>query len=240
MDNTKEFALDILFPKFCFGCKTEGVYLCEDCRGLLDILEHHYCLCDKKHFHIPADSKTGKCSTCRDKKLSGLYFALPYKNPVVKKLIYQFKYEPYISDLAPVLSSLIVEHLVRTRKNTEAIWENAVLIPIPLDHKKIKRRGYNQSSLLAGELGQAISVPQVTDVLVKTRVTGSQMELSKEEREKNLQGAFEIKNPELISGKIIFLVDDVYTTGSTMEACASILLKAGAKSVWGIALAREE
>ena len=250
MDNlinkTKHFLLDLFFPKFCLGCQKEGTYLCDDCRALLDISEFSYCLCESNGnpkrllSNQSGDDQTAKCDRCRDKNLSGLYFALPYKdNALTKKLIYQFKYQPYLKDLAKTLASILVEHFVISGKNKNEIWGNSVLIPIPLDKKKIKIRGYNQSEELAKELSKVLQIPVVSNNLVKIKSTKPQMELKKEEREKNLEGAFEIKNTAELSGKKIFLVDDVYTTGSTMAECAHVLKEAGAKQVWGICIARE-
>jgi ComF family protein len=242
---TKEFLLDLFFPKFCLGCQKEGVYLCDDCRALLEISEFNYCLCDQKPQRLPPGSsagwRNGKCQRCQDKNLSGLYFALPYKEKqLTKKLIYQFKYQPYLKDLAKTLASILIEHFVLSGKNTNEIWENGVLIPVPLDKKKLKIRGFNQSEELAKELSVVLKIPVVSDVLTKTKSTKPQMELKKEEREKNLEKVFAVKNPEQILGKKIFLVDDVYTTGSTMQECAKVLKENGVKNVWGIALAREE
>ena len=123
--------------------------------------------------------------------------------------------------------------------NTEEIWQNSILIPIPLDKIKLKQRGYNQSEELAKNLAKALNTPITSNVLVKIQSTKSQMELSKSGREKNLADAFSIKNPKQIQGKKVFLIDDVYTTGSTMAECAKILKKSGVKTVWGISLARE-
>lgn len=240
MDNIKEFSLDLLFPKFCLGCQKEGTYLCDDCRALLDIAEFDYCLCGAKPQRLPLNQLTGKCSRCSDKKLSGLFSALSYKEKALtRKLIYQFKYQPYLKDLAKTLASILVEHFVLAGKNTDEIWENGILVPVPLDKNKLKIRGYNQSEELAKELSKILLIPVISDNLIKRKTTQPQMELSKAEREKNLENAFQIKNPEEFSGKKIFLVDDVYTTGSTMQECASLLRDAGAKSVWGVALARE-
>jgi len=232
----------LFFPKFCLGCQKEGVYLCDDCRTLLDISEFNYCLCNAKPQRLPPSSTSGKCQRCQNKKLSGLYFALPYKEKqLTKKLIYQFKYQPYLKDLARTLASILIEHFVLSGKNTDEIWENGVLIPVPLDRKKLKTRGYNQSEELAKELSKILQIPVISDVLIKIKSTKPQMELFKEEREKNLENAFKIKNPfDFAQGKKIFLVDDVYTTGSTMQECAKVLKENGAKQVWGIAIAREE
>jgi len=243
---TKNFTLDLLFPKFCLGCQREGSYLCQDCRALLEILEFNYCLCEKDPIIIPPgqiDRKKGKCHRCQDKKLSGLYFALSYKNKIAQSLIKSFKYPPYVKDLAETLSSVLIEHFIKTRNNTDQIWENSILIPVPLYKKKLRERGYNQSEELAKELSKILKIPVLSDVLLKIKKTDSQMELKKDDREKNLLGAFAI-NENFVKSDFtkflkIFLVDDVYTTGSTMQECALALRASGAKSVFGIALARE-
>lgn len=257
MDNTihktKEFLLDLFFPKFCLGCQKEGTYLCDDCRALLDIAEFDYCLCDTKPIRLPLDQKSGKCQKCQNKKLSGLYSALPYKETgtpgvLTRKLIYQFKYQPYLKDLAKTLASILIEHFVISGKNTNEIWESEgsleILVPVPLDKNKLKTRGYNQAEELAKELSKILRIPIISGNLIKTKSTKPQMELTKKQREKNLENVFQIKNPDEISGKKVFLVDDVYTTGATMEECAKVLKGPkgypGAKSVWGIAIAREE
>ena len=153
-----------------------------------------------------------------------MYSALPYNEKVLtKKLIHNFKYEPYIKSLSKVISSIVLEHLDSTNNNTENFWKNSVLIPIPLDKNKLKRRGYNQSEEIAKEISKHVKSPVINDVLFKVKKTESKMKLSKEKRENNLIGAFSVKNLEKIKNKKVFLVDDVYTTGSTMEECATVL-----------------
>jgi len=241
-NSQKNFFLDLFFPKFCLGCQKEGLYLCDDCRAILDISEYDFCLCSKNPIRTPGTQ--GKCPRCQHKKLSGLYSALPYKEKhLTKKLIYQFKYKPYLKDLAETLANIIIEHLILSQKNTNEIWAPngmpAILIPVPISKEKLKDRGYNQSEEMAKELSKVLKIPAVFDVLIKTKNTKPQMELSQREREKNLFDAFSAKNAEKIADRKVFLVDDVYTTGSTMEECARVLKKAGAKEIWGITLARE-
>lgn len=236
----KTFLLNLLFPKFCLGCQKEGSFLCEDCKSLLDISEFNYCLCEKDPKIVSLYTKLGKCGDCQNKKLSGLYFALPYKeNPLTKKLIFFFKYDPYIKELSKTLSDILVEHFIKNNKNTNEVWGNSVLIPVPLDIKKLKSRGYNQSEELAKELSKTLSVPVFTNVLIKTKNTKPQMELNKQQREENLNNVFKIKNAPAVLKRKVFLIDDVYTTGSTMQECANVLRQNGAKEVWGITIARE-
>jgi len=241
----KSFLSDALFPKFCLGCGREGIFLCQDCRHALDISEYNFCLCENNPQTLPPHSALGKCAKCQNKKLDGLYFALAYKEkPLTKKLIHQFKYQPYLKSLAPTLASILAEHFIKTGKNTNEVWQNSILIPVPLDKNKFNNRGYNQSEELAKELAKILKIPAISNYLIKTKPTKPQMELNKSEREKNLQNAFAIKTAEArppltFASKKVFLVDDVYTTGSTMQECAKVLKSSGVKQVWGIAIARE-
>lgn len=250
-EKLKNFLLELLFPSFCLGCNLEGTLLCQDCKHVLEISEYNYCLCNKNPLRLSPDVKNGKCYRCQDKKLAGLYSALPYHEKfLTRKIIYQFKYKPFIKSLAPFLAEIITEHLELAGNTAPEVWANSVLIAVPLDKSKMKERGYNQSQELAKELSKILGIPNIENVLVKVRLTQPQMKLKKEQREQNLQDAFAINpvrgfasngagNPSAFAGKKVFLIDDVYTTGSTMEACAMVLKSGGAKSVWGIAIARE-
>lgn len=259
--------LDLLFPKFCLGCQKDynppkagshserseewepGGYLCEDCIATLEISQHQFCLCKK-----PKLTQKGKCPSCQAKKLSGLYSALPYQNLLVKHLIQKFKYEPFIKELAKPLSSLIINHFQLVEKPLTD-FSNFVLIPVPLHKKKLKWRGFNQAEEIGKELaknmrsiqGSAeqneagscfLSLKLLNNVLIKTKETLPQVELPDKEKEENIKGVFLVKNENKIKGRKILLVDDVYTTGSTVEECARILKEAGAKEVWGIVVAR--
>lgn len=230
----KEFVLNILFPKFCVNCSKEGSYLCQDCFSLIDIFERQYCpFCFQPR--VVLDGKT--CSFCRrSKKLTGLYSAASYNNFIVKKMINQFKYKPYIKELSKPLSSLIITHLINLNKTSNLF--DFVLVSIPLHKKKLKQRGFNQAEEIAKELSENLKLPAFNDILVKTKQTPAQVELEKEEREKNIKNVFLCQKSELVINKKILLVDDIFTTGSTMEECARVLRDAGAKEVWGIVVAR--
>jgi len=244
-DKTKEFFLNMFFPKFCLGCKREGTYLCEDCKSTLEILERQYCLCNKNPLSLPLPpylsigrrNKTGKCKKCYSKNLSGLYFALSYQEKsLARKLIRRFKQSPYIKELAEPLSFLIIEHFLLLNKNPQQICQGGILMPIPLTKRKLKKRGFNQAEEIAKELVKTLRVPLILNNLIKTKET--QINLPEKEHKENLKNVFFCKNPDAIKQKKIFLIDDVYTSGSTMEEVARILKKAGAKGVWGIVVAR--
>lgn len=235
----KKFLADTLFPKFCLGCGKEGSYLCQDCLSLIGISEHQYCpFCNPPK--ITSDGKT--CLSCRKSKhLTGLYSATSYQEPLVKKMIHLLKYQPFAKELSKPLSSLIIAHLKLLGKDKN-YFNQFVLIPVPLHKKQIKKRGFNQSEEIAKEISLYLNIPIISNALSRTKQTASQTKLNKEERKKNVKGAFKI-NPatrNLIKNKNILVVDDVFTTGSTIEECAKVLRQAGTNEVWGMTVAREE
>ncbi len=229
----KKFLLDILFPRFCLNCQKEGSYLCQDCFSLIDIFQRQYCpFCLRPK--VVDDGRT--CASCeKTKKLSGLYCAASYDNFIVKRLVNQFKYEPYIKELAEPLVSLIIAHINSIDKQD---FNEFVLIPIPLHKKRLRRRGFNQAEEIAKELSRKLNIPVFNNILIKIKKTPPQVELNKKEREENILGSFIYQSSELIKNRKILLVDDVFTTGSTMEECAKVLKKDGAKEIWGAVIAR--
>jgi ComF family protein len=212
----KEFLLDLIFPKFCLGCKKEGSFLCEDCFSTLEISTSH--------------------QKFKGKNLADLYFPVNYENFLVKKLIQNFKYPPLIKELKKELAFLIISHFLLLDKKPD--FSDFILVPIPLSKKKLKRRGFNQAEEIAKELAEFLKIPLISDCLIKTKETKDQVELSEKERKENVKGAFFIKNKEKIVGKNVLLVDDVFTTGATIEEAARVLKEAGAKKIVGIVIAR--
>ena len=228
----KTFTLNLLFPKSCFFCGAEESYVCQNCHALFDILDGFYCLC-----HLPKRlAEPGKCSSCKTRVLDGLLFPLPYESKFTRRLIHSFKYEPFLKSLAEDLAFFIINHLQLTQK--ENAFSDFLLIPVPLAQKRLKWRGFNQSEELARELSGWLQIPLSPDCLIKIKTTLPQVELSESERQENIRNAFSVKNDSQIARKKILLIDDVYTTGATMEECARILKASGAKQVWGLAVAR--
>lgn len=230
----QKILLDILFPPFCIRCGSENVWLCQDCAGLIEIWEDQYCpFCTAPQ--IVPDGKT--CAKCRNNHvLAGLFCATSYDNKLVSYLIRQFKYEPKLARcLAAPLASFIITHfrLINKKDFTDYLW-----IPIPLHKKKLKWRGFNPAAELARELTQSLGGNLQEEALQKMRETPDQITLPKEKRITNLRNVFFCKNPTAVRGKKILIVDDVFTSGATMEECAKTLKAAGAKEVWGVAAAR--
>lgn len=238
------FILDTLFPKFCLNCGKEGSYLCEDCFSLIDIFDRQYCpFCSSAGgTRAVIDGKT--CPSCRQtKNLTGLFCAVRYDNPLVKNLIEKFKYEPYAKELYLELSSLIIAHLINLDNSSFKIFDEFknreyILMSVPIHIKKLKRRGFNQSEEIAKYISEFLEIPLILNALIKTKATPAQVELKKLERQENMKGVFQCLNSEAVFGKKVLLVDDVFTTGTTMEECARILRDAGAEEVWGMVIAR--
>jgi ComF family protein len=231
----KEFFLNLFFPSSCINCQREGDFLCQDCFSLIDVSPNQYCpFCRPPK--VVLDGKT--CFACkRTKNLDGLWFAAPYQNFIIKRLISQFKYEPYVKSLSKPLSLLIIKHFQML--DQEMSFTGTVLVPVPLTKRKLRQRGFNQSEEIAKELSTFFKIPLVSDVLARIKETSPQIELSGNQRQVNVKGAFFCQKPEIAKNKKIFLVDDVFTTGSTMEECSRVLKGAGAREVWGVAIARE-
>lgn len=177
---------------------------------------------------------------CRGKyTIDGLFSALAYKG-VVKRLIYQFKYKPYVTDLASVLGELFYESLIQQEGFMRILSHRPFFVPIPLHSSKLKNRGYNHAQILARQLATRFNL-QLLDHLKRVRKTASQFGLKREERKENIAGAFAFisDKQQVIKDKYIFLVDDIATTGATLNEAAKVLKKAGAKKVWGVSLSKD-
>lgn len=206
--------LDLFFPVFCFGCGKEKHYICENCRRKI----------------IPQEKflKTKYCSE--------IYSASRYNNPVIKNVVRNFKYKGVKGasrDLALIIFQNINYFSIKNKKSH-------ILIPVPISRKKLNQRGYNQSLILAKEISKIAEIPLVENILIKKFHTLSQVEAkTKKERRLNLKGSFAVVNaaPGLKNNTII-LVDDIITTGETMNEAAKTLKKAGFTDIIGITIAR--
>ena len=230
--NAKKFALDVLFPKFCFGCAKEGVFLCAPCeKDINDTINVQKCpVCSLRNFSGLV------CPPCKKyTNLSRFLFAHSYKNPLARELIHAFKYQGII-ELAQPLAGL----MVRTVKNFEVPLRKTMLMaPIPLHPARLRSRGFNQSEMLASILAKEFELELVADNLFRRVHTSPQVECTGfKERRKNIEKAFAVKNPSALGGKRVLLIDDVSTSRATLDEAAGVLKEAGAISVWGIVVAR--
>ncbi len=222
--------LDIIFPKNCINCGKEGTYLCEDCLSLIEINPYYYCLCNKPR-KLP---NSGKCPLCKNNHLDGLMSACSFDQKIIKEAVHKIKYN-YVKELSLLLSFLILTHLHLLEKDISGFS----IVPVPLSVKKKKRRGFNQSWEMAKAISETTRTPLLADVLLKIKDTRAQVDLNREERMENIKDCFRVTEEEKVRNKKIFLLDDVYTTGSTMNECAKVLKAAGAKEIVGLTVARE-
>ncbi|MCJ7657392.1 MAG: hypothetical protein MUO55_06415 [Candidatus Atribacteria bacterium] len=137
--------------------------------------------------------------------------------------------------MAKPLGKLMVEYLL---KNNEFENKFDLIIPVPLHKNDLKKRGFNQSVLLGKIIGDYFSIPIGESILIKKKIIPFQVNLSKKEREKNILKAFSVEKPEEINGKNILILDDVFTTGATVQECAKELVKSRANNIFVFTLAR--
>lgn len=234
---TGKYILHILFPKTCFSCGADlpfgedfplcaacfsqiqypGPLICRRCGTVLPAGGAHCARCRG------SKAKTFKCSVIRSAWLFG---------PQTQALIHAFKYQGY-SFLADFLGERMAQEFIKYPELTPIDW----VVPVPLHPKKRRVRGYNQSQLLAESFCKRTGLLLRGEVLLRQRDTLSQARLKRAERLTNMAGAFAAL-PE-VKGKRILLIDDVATTGATLEGCAVALKQAGAKQVTAFTLARE-
>lgn len=221
-------AYDFLFPRRCVGCGREGGFICPACRAhFLPIAPPLCSFCG-----IPLSSGS-LCSSCAgwEAAIDGIRSAFRFEGPA-REAVHQLKYQN-LRAIAPDMAALMVPVI-----NLDAA-PGDVLVPVPLHPKRLKERGYNQSALLARELGRLTGLPVDESCLVRQRNTRSQARTRNVlERRENVSGAFFCPNNNL-QGRRVILLDDVATSGATLNAGAAALKEAGALSVRGITFARE-
>ena len=228
LTNIKRMAFDLLFPRWCVGCGKEGDFLCQSCYQLLPRITPPLCpRCGKPQ---PSGILCPSCANWQT-EIEGIRSPFQFEG-VIRQAIHQLKYRN-LRVLVTPLARLLMDHFITNPVPGE------ILVPVPLHQKRLKERGYNQSYLLARGLGKLVSLPVVDDCLIRQRYTPPQARAaSVEERRQNAAHAFTCCNHKL-QGKQVLLLDDVTTSGATLDACASALKAAGAASVWGLVLATE-
>ncbi len=226
------FLIELLFPRRCPLCDKPvdkmGRLICKKCEMRLRYIESPFCMkCGK----ALKDNTKEYCVDCECANHVFDRSRALYEYDSVKEAIYRFKYgkrREYVHFFGKQLSTYLGEEI-------EGFGAEAI-IPVPLHKDREKSRGYNQAALLAGALSEETGIPVLEDLVLRTKATVPQKELKEKERQNNLKNAFKMARND-VKLKTIIVVDDIYTTGATMDEMAMCLKNAGAKKVYGISLA---
>jgi ComF family protein len=256
MVSIKSKVFDLIFPLECLDCGKEGSYLCKECFKKLKINKSQYCL-ECKILNDYGEF----CDNCQIKySLKGILIAGNYDDEILSCLIKTLKYK-FSFDIAKILSTFLFlfleEKINKTKINLNDIrnflnkeklgifkksplffndFKNTVIIPVPLHKKRENWRGFNQSELIASNISKFFKIPLLSNI---ERVIHKkpQAKLNEKERKRNIKNCF-VWRGENLNQKNIILIDDVVTTGSTLNECARVLKKAGAGEIWGLVLAK--
>lgn len=218
--------VDWVFPPTCPGCGIEGELICETCESKMPRLLGKRC-------KFCGLSVTGAniCGSCRGEDHSFEAFqAYGFYTGVLRDAVMRLKYQNDIGiarKLAEYLEILVLS----------SNWTFDIIVPIPLSSQKLEERGYNQASRLAKPLAALLEKPYRPDALTRIKEISSQVGLDRRSRLENVSNAFRA-NPKIAKEKSILLVDDVFTTGATLESAASELKMAGAQKIYALTLAK--
>lgn len=218
--------LDLLFPPRCLGCRQSGMWICQACLEQVGRTEGLFCT----HCGQPI-SGVESCIHCRNHEPVLAAVEAPFLfEGVVRQAVHALKYRGR-RVLAEPLGSLLAG-FARSRR-----WPAATIVPVPLHARRERDRGYNQSALLGRVLAEGLGWPLLCRSLFRWRHTDPQVGLDRRARRENVRDAFRWQASSAPPRRVL-LLDDVYTTGATMAACAQALRAAGAEEIWGLAVAR--
>jgi len=229
---------ELLYPRRCVVCGDDLELgqrgpLCDEHRRRVVLVEDPFCeRCGQKMFTAAASELL--CAECRQSKRHfDRAFSATVYNDVMQPLVHLYKYgmRQY---LARVLARWMIDFMHR---HIDAASLDAI-VPVPLHWRRFRYRGFNQAIALARPIRREFGLPIITHVLRRTRHTVPQVNLGLKERLTNIKGAFGVRQAGRIEGKHLLLVDDVYTTGATINECARVLKRAGAASVTAFTLTR--
>ena len=224
----RDLAVEALFPRFCVACRAEGALMCESCVDhWTPVAPQVSCaFCGRE-----GSSRT--CVSCReDRYLDGLTYFIPYGNAVMKDLIGSWKFDGDRS-VEPVFERSLRRAAARLQPPIAPYW----ITWVPLHLKRLRERGFDQARVVAELAGELFGLP--VESLVRRRThTAQQSRLAQQTRRVGeMDGAFEIEPGVMVPGHVL-LCDDVFTSGTTMDAVARLLKENGAKTVWGFTLAK--
>lgn len=229
MSRPISWCLDLLFPRVCLGCQTEGSFFCRACRSELVFSAPHCLVCSKRNFTAVL------CGACeRQSGLRRFLTPFSYRTPAIRDLIHAYKFDG-ARELASFFADMIAAFCEFYGIRPPA---SAILVPIPIHRHRERQRGFNQSALLADELARRLRLV-VAPALRRPRWNTPQTEMeSYAARRKNVAGAFTIADAAAIRDRTVILVDDVAASGATLSEAARILRTHGAHTVWAVTIAK--
>mgnify|MGYP004680576015 CR=1 FL=1 len=212
--------LNLIYPQICGMCgKINKNSLCKKCEIEL-----------KKQVE---NQIINNGEEIQDKYFNELMYIFKYEGQIRKLILdYKFNEKSY-------LYLTFVNFLLKNKKIFENIKNYDTIIPVPISKKRKKTRGYNQSLLIARKIAKLTDLELMNNCLVKTKNIIEQSKLNKEDRTQNIQGVYKLKNKQLIENKNILLIDDIYTTGSTVNECSKILKQGNPKKIGILVLAKD-
>lgn len=230
--------LDLLFPPRCQICnRLSGRVICEKCLAQVEFIGEHFCAyCGQ--MLAPTEPAASLCRECRGgqwhsgARVAGLHVG------GLREAVIAYKYRRrtrLVRPLARMLADVIV---AEDRRRGLPLLQCAALVPVPLHPRRRAWRGFDQAELLCQHLGALIAMPVWADVLARVRNTTPQVRLSGASRLENVRGAFEARSTWKLRGRSVLLVDDVFTTGATVNECAAVLRAAGAAAVYALTVTR--
>lgn len=227
VDKLRGAFLDLVFPPRCIGCRVGEKFLCDSCLEALPRLEPPFC----EHCGIPIAGGSF-CPECLSAPptIDGIRSLLLHQG-IARDIVHYLKYKN-LKALARPLAELMAEYLESNPLPVD------VLLATPMHSRRMRVRGYNQAELLARELSLLVHIPTDEGLLTRSRNTPSQVSLGAEARRNNVNGAFQCGS-NVFEKKSVLIIDDVCTTGATLNACAIVLKEAGAASVWALTISRE-
>ena len=229
--------LDLLFPIKCIFCgfvSEKAVYVCKRCQKLIPMRKSFECIgCNKS-------SALGQtCFSCRSAySIDHLFIATDYKDKRVKKMIKLYKYQ-FIDTLYGPIYGLLAKYIswLSKEKHFNIFQANPLIVPVPLNYYRLNWRGFNQSELLARALSDRMQFDFAGDMLIRDKARPQAEIEEKDDRKLNIQGKFHYVGLNL-NGREIILIDDVCTTGATINECAKLLKQNGAGKIYALVVAR--
>lgn len=218
LEKCLDIFLNLIYPPTCGICgKVNSEFLCKKCEKLLE---------GQAKFEITENK-------FNENFFDNHLYVFQYQG-IIRKLIIDYKFNE-----KTYLYKTFVNFLLKNQNFFEIFKSYDTIIPVPISKKRNKERGYNQCSLISKEISKSLEIENNEYCLYKTKNIVAQSTLNKEERELNIKGAYQLKNIKAIENKKILLVDDIYTTGSTLNECARVLRKANPKIITCLTIAKD-